>query len=109
MMVFRPFDVQWCAHLVGPRGCGKSSFLLLLKAVLGELVGETTLSNVCNADADMRRRTSATLVSKNLIFVDEAEVPDVVQKGELAQPFETENLLQLSRYGGLSFGETSTA
>ena len=63
------------------------------------------MSNVCNADADMRRRTSATLVSKNLIFVDEAEVPDVAQKGELAQPFETENLLQLTSCGPVGIRE----
>ena len=48
--------------LHGPSGCGKSSFMLLLKAVVAELIGETTLSNLCNSDADMRRRTNATVV-----------------------------------------------
>ncbi len=36
LMVFLPFDVQWIAHLVGPRDGGKSTLVAFIKAAIGQ-------------------------------------------------------------------------
>ena len=93
-MIFLPFDVQWLAHLVGPRGSGKTTLIELFKAAIFELLGETTLADTCSRDAEMRRRTNGAIIDSNIVFVDECEVPEVPTKGEPTQQFETENILQ---------------
>ena len=91
--------------MVGPRGGGKSTLIVLLKAVFDTVVGETTLADLCSNDPEMRRRTNAAVIDFNIVFVDECEVPDSLIKGEPAQQLETENMLQLSSCGSVAVRE----
>ena len=68
-MIYRCFDCQWCPHLVGPRGCGKSTLFELLASVTPDLVRMTTLPELCADDAEMRRRTAATLIDACIVVM----------------------------------------